>query len=71
MAGFSVETVAAAKFFSINGDDQALEGRMEIAHVLSYPAMEECGPMMAKMMEKVCARGTPLGILIQLPSHSD
>jgi hypothetical protein len=52
MAGFSVETVAAAKFFSINGDDQALEGRMEIAHVLSYPAMEECGPMMAKMSEK-------------------
>jgi hypothetical protein len=34
MAGFSIETVAAAKFFPINGDDLALEGRIEIANVL-------------------------------------
>lgn len=29
MAGFSIEKVAAAKFFPINGDDLALEGRMQ------------------------------------------
>jgi hypothetical protein len=71
VGGFGVVAMAATQSHAVNGDELAFErGMRSTPKYSARQRLKRSGSALAKMLEKVWARGMPLGILIHLRNPS-